>query len=81
MIAEKLVYTACTHTTGGPEGGMSQSSDGHLDVKTSLPRRRGSSDPPLFQGYPRQHQRRGTGQHGGLMRSGLPKLQHGCDYE
>jgi lipoyl-dependent peroxiredoxin len=36
MIVEKLVYTARTHTSGGREGGMSRSSDGHLDVKTSV---------------------------------------------
>jgi osmotically inducible protein OsmC len=30
-------YTARTHTSGGREGGMSRSSVGHLDVKTSLP--------------------------------------------
>lgn len=33
----KVVYTARTHTTGGREGGASRSSDGHLDVKLSLP--------------------------------------------
>jgi osmotically inducible protein OsmC len=37
MIVEKVVYTARTRTSGGREGGMSRSSDGHLDVKTSLP--------------------------------------------
>ena len=37
MIVEQVVYTARTHTSGGREGGMSRSSDGHLDVKTSPP--------------------------------------------
>lgn len=34
---EKLVYTAMTHTTGGRESGVSQSSDGRLDLKLSIP--------------------------------------------
>jgi lipoyl-dependent peroxiredoxin len=34
---EKLLYTAMTHTTGGRENGASRSSDGHLDVKLSIP--------------------------------------------
>ena len=34
---EKLLYTAKTHTTGGRENGASRSSDGHLDVKLSIP--------------------------------------------
>jgi Ohr subfamily peroxiredoxin len=34
---EKVVYTAKTHTTGGRENGVSRSSDGHLDVKLSIP--------------------------------------------
>lgn len=34
---EKLLYTAKTHTTGGRENGSSRSSDGHLDVKLSIP--------------------------------------------
>jgi len=33
----KVVYTAKTHTTGGRENGASRSSDGHLDVKLSIP--------------------------------------------
>ena len=37
LQAGKVVYTAKTHTTGGREGGASRSSDGHLDVKLSLP--------------------------------------------
>jgi Ohr subfamily peroxiredoxin len=35
--AEKVIYTARTHTTGGRESGVSRSSDGRLDVKLSLP--------------------------------------------
>ena len=34
---EKLVYTAKTHTTGGRGNGASQSSDGRLDIKLSIP--------------------------------------------
>ncbi len=34
---EKLVYRAKTHTAGGRENGMSQSSDGRLDIKLSIP--------------------------------------------
>jgi Ohr subfamily peroxiredoxin len=33
----KVIYTAKTHTTGGRENGVSRSSDGHLDVKLSVP--------------------------------------------
>jgi osmotically inducible protein OsmC len=33
----KVVYTAKTHTTGGREHGVSHSSDGHLDIKLSIP--------------------------------------------
>ena len=33
----KVIYTARTHTTGGRENGASRSSDGHLDVKLSIP--------------------------------------------
>jgi lipoyl-dependent peroxiredoxin len=36
-VDEKLLYTAMTHTTGGRENGASRSSDGHLDVKLSIP--------------------------------------------
>jgi Ohr subfamily peroxiredoxin len=35
--AEKLLYTARTHTVGGREKGASRSSDGRLDVKLSAP--------------------------------------------
>jgi osmotically inducible protein OsmC len=34
---KKVLYTAKEHTTGGRDGGASRSSDGHLDVKLSLP--------------------------------------------
>jgi len=34
---ERLVYTAKTHTTGGRENGTSQSSDGRLDLRLSIP--------------------------------------------
>ena len=35
--AEKLLYTAKTHTTGGREKGAARSSDGRLDVRLSMP--------------------------------------------
>jgi len=35
--AEKVVYTARTHTTGCRENGTSRSSDGHLEVKLAVP--------------------------------------------
>ena len=35
--AEKLLYTARIHTTGGREKGSARSSDGRLDVKLSIP--------------------------------------------
>jgi lipoyl-dependent peroxiredoxin len=34
---EKILYTAKTHTTGGRDGGASRTSDGHLEVKLSVP--------------------------------------------
>ena len=34
---KKVLYTANVHTTGGREGGSSQSSDGRLNVKLSIP--------------------------------------------
>ncbi len=43
--AEKVLYTAKTHTTGGREG-ASRSSDGHLDVKLSRPGTAGSGTNP-----------------------------------
>src|SRR5271156_6205448 len=33
----KVLYTAKVHTTGGRDGGASQSDDGRLDIKHSLP--------------------------------------------
>src|SRR3954462_10483355 len=33
----KVIYTAKAHTTGGRDGGSSRTSDGHLDVKLSIP--------------------------------------------
>jgi osmotically inducible protein OsmC len=43
--ASKVVYTAKTHTVGGREG-ASRSSDGHLDVKLSLPGSKGTGTNP-----------------------------------
>jgi lipoyl-dependent peroxiredoxin len=43
---EKVLYTAKTHTSGGREGGVSRSSDGHLDVKFSSPGALGSGTNP-----------------------------------
>ena len=34
---EKIIYTAKTHTTGGREGGLARSADGHLDMQLSSP--------------------------------------------
>jgi lipoyl-dependent peroxiredoxin len=36
MPAEKLLYTAKTHTTGGREKAAARSSDGRLDVRLSM---------------------------------------------
>jgi lipoyl-dependent peroxiredoxin len=35
--AEKLLYTAIVHSTGGREGGTSRSDDGRLEIKHSVP--------------------------------------------
>jgi lipoyl-dependent peroxiredoxin len=35
--AEKVLYTAKTHTAGGREDGMVRSSDGHLEVSLAVP--------------------------------------------
>ena len=43
---EKLLYTAHAHTTGGREGGASRTSDGHLDVKLSVPGTHGTGTNP-----------------------------------
>lgn len=42
----KALYTAKTHTTGGRGHGISQSSDGHLDIKLSLPGAEGTGTNP-----------------------------------
>jgi osmotically inducible protein OsmC len=44
--AEKVLYTAKVHTTGGRNGGTSSSSDGHLDIKHSTPGTAGSGTNP-----------------------------------
>jgi len=44
--AEKLVYTAKTHTVGGRERGASRSFDGRLDVKLSAPGGAGTGTNP-----------------------------------
>jgi osmotically inducible protein OsmC len=43
---EKVLYTAHNHTTGGRDGGASRSSDGHLDVKLSVPGMPGTGTNP-----------------------------------
>jgi Ohr subfamily peroxiredoxin len=43
---EKPLYTAKAHTTGGREGGSSRTSDGHLDVKLSVPGTHGTGTNP-----------------------------------
>jgi Ohr subfamily peroxiredoxin len=45
MTAEKLLYMAKVHTTGGREG-AAQSSDGHLEVKLSTPGTAGAGTNP-----------------------------------
>jgi len=45
-LNEKLLYTAKTHTTGGREKGVSRSSDGHLDIRLSIPGSQGSGTNP-----------------------------------
>lgn len=42
----KVVYTGRTHTSGGRERGVSESSDGHLKVKLSTPGMGGSGTNP-----------------------------------
>jgi osmotically inducible protein OsmC len=44
--SHKVVYTGKTHTTGGREHGMSQSSDGLLAIKLSTPGAGGSGTNP-----------------------------------
>ena len=43
---KKVLYTAKAHTTGGREGGASRTSDGHLDVKLSVPGTPGNGTNP-----------------------------------
>ena len=43
---EKLIYTAKAHTTGGRDGGSSRTSDGHLDLKLSVPGTHGTGTNP-----------------------------------
>jgi Ohr subfamily peroxiredoxin len=43
---EKVIYTAKAHTTGGREGGTSQSSDGRLDIKLTTPGAKGDGTNP-----------------------------------
>jgi lipoyl-dependent peroxiredoxin len=43
---EKVIYTAKAHTTGGRDGGSSRTSDGHLDVKLSVPGHPGTGTNP-----------------------------------
>ena len=43
---EKALYTAQVHTTGGRDGGSARSSDGHLDVKLSVPGSHGTGTNP-----------------------------------
>jgi osmotically inducible protein OsmC len=46
MTNAKVLYTAKTHTTGGREHGASRSSDGHLDIKLSVPGTSGTGTNP-----------------------------------
>jgi lipoyl-dependent peroxiredoxin len=43
---ENVLYTAKAHTTGGRDGGASRTSDGHLDVKLSVPGSAGAGTNP-----------------------------------
>jgi len=43
---EKVIYTPKAHTTGGRDGGASQTSDGRLDVKLSVPGHPGTGTNP-----------------------------------
>jgi Ohr subfamily peroxiredoxin len=42
----KVFYTAKTHTTGGRDHGIAKSSDGHLDIKLSVPGSNGTGTNP-----------------------------------
>jgi Ohr subfamily peroxiredoxin len=43
---EKVIYTAKAHTTGGRDGGASNTSDGRLDVTLSVPGHPGTGTNP-----------------------------------
>ncbi len=45
-LLEKVLYTAKAHTTGGREGGVSRTSDGHLEVKLATPGTPGTGTNP-----------------------------------
>jgi lipoyl-dependent peroxiredoxin len=46
MSFDKILYTAKAHTTGGRDGGASQTDDGRLDVKLSSPGTGGAGTNP-----------------------------------
>ena len=46
MSFDKVLYTAKAHTTGGRDGGASQTDDGRLDVKLSSPGAGGTGTNP-----------------------------------
>lgn len=45
-LVEKVLFTGKTHTTGGRDGGSSQSNDGRLDIKLSIPGTPGTGTNP-----------------------------------
>jgi lipoyl-dependent peroxiredoxin len=45
-LEKKVLYTAKDHTTGGRDGGASQSSDGRLAIKLSVPGTAGAGTNP-----------------------------------
>ena len=45
-MTDKVIYTAKLHTTGGRDKGVARSSDGHLDVKLSVPGAPGTGTNP-----------------------------------
>jgi lipoyl-dependent peroxiredoxin len=45
-MTDKVIYTAKTHTTGGREKGVARSSDGHLDVRLTVPGAPGTGTNP-----------------------------------
>jgi len=42
----RVLFTAKVHTTGGRDGGASQSNDGRLDIKHSIPGTPGTGTNP-----------------------------------